>query len=102
MGPTAKRQTPATTQVQTNGAPTLVKLVRSPAVVGAVQHADPHGSCSLATTDRNEFVREVLTLLHVRFIFLVSPVAFDSFLMVRFETSMLILDRLWTEYRART
>jgi hypothetical protein len=65
-GPNGKASTPATTQAQTNGTATLVKSAASAAVVEAVQHAHPNGNGSLAMTDRNEFVKEVLGLIRVR------------------------------------
>ena len=62
-------------QAQTNGATALAKSAASAAIVEAV-HVHNHsqssvnGSASLSTmTDRNEFVREVVTLIHVRFFF---------------------------------
>ena len=64
-GPNGKASTPATTQAQTNGTATLVKSAASAAVVEAVQHAHPNGNGSLAMTDRNEFVKEVLSLIRV-------------------------------------
>jgi hypothetical protein len=62
---------------QTNGATALAKSAAGAAIVEAV-HAHNHSrsnvngsSASLSTmTDRNEFVREVLTLIHVRCLFL--------------------------------
>ena len=57
--------THTTTQVQTDGAVTPVKSAASAAIVGTVL-ADPCGNGSLATTDRNKFVRVVLALIHVR------------------------------------
>jgi len=54
----------ATTQAQTNGAATLVKSAASAATVGAAHsHPHPNGNSSLAMRDRNEFVREVLSLI---------------------------------------
>jgi hypothetical protein len=43
----------------------LAKSAASAAIVEAV-HGHSNGNGSLGTTDRNEFVREVLTLIHVR------------------------------------
>jgi hypothetical protein len=62
-------------QAQTNGATALAKSAASAAIVEAIHvhnhsHSNVNGSASLsATTDRNEFVREVLSLIHVRFFF---------------------------------
>ncbi|KAI9507827.1 hypothetical protein F5148DRAFT_1376260 [Russula earlei] len=65
---------PASNATQANGA-------ASAAIVGAMHsHSQSNGATSLRTTDRNEFVREVLTLIH---------------------TDPSFVDRLWTEYRAR-
>ena len=61
-GPNAQAPVPATTQV--NGA-ALAKSAASAAIVEAV-HGHSHGNRSLGTTDRNQCVREVLTLIHVR------------------------------------
>ena len=61
-GPNAQVPVPATTQA--NGA-ALAKSAASAAIVEAV-HGHSNGNRSLGTTDRNEFVREVLTLIHVR------------------------------------
>ncbi len=67
-----------TRQTQTNGVTALAKSATSAAIVEAVHgrnlahnhtqtHSNVNGSASLSTmTDRNEFVREVLTLIHVR------------------------------------
>jgi len=63
---------------QANGA-TLARAAASAAIVNAI-HAHSNGSAPLPTTDRNEFVREVLTLIH---------------------TDSSFVDRLWTEYCAR-
>ena len=61
-GPNAQVPVPATTQA--NGA-ALAKSAASAAIVEAVHgHSNINGS--MGTTDRNEFVREVLTLIHVR------------------------------------
>ena len=60
-----KVSTPLTTQVQTKGAAMVIMSAASAAIIEAV-HALPNGNDSLATTDRDEFVREVLTLIHVR------------------------------------
>ena len=70
-----KVSVPDTTQsqAQINGATALAKSAASAAIVETVHtHNRPHsivnGSASLSTaTDRNEFVREMLTLIHVRF-----------------------------------
>jgi len=51
--------------VQTNGAATLVKSAASAAIVEAAR-AHLNGNGLLATRDRNEFVKEVLGLIHVR------------------------------------
>ena len=64
-GPHGKAPTPVMTQVQINGAATLVKSSASAAIIEAT-HAHPNGDGSLATRDRNEFVREVLSLINVR------------------------------------
>jgi hypothetical protein len=64
-GPNGKASTPTTTQAQTNGAATLVKSAATAAIVEAI-HAHPNGNGWLPPTDRTEFVREVLTLIHVR------------------------------------
>ncbi|KAI0291021.1 hypothetical protein BC826DRAFT_1106186 [Russula brevipes] len=61
-----------------NGA-TLARAAASAAIVDAI-HAHSNGSAPPPTTDRNEFVREVLTLIH---------------------TDPSFVDRLWTEYCAR-
>ena len=61
-GPNAQASFPATTQA--NGA-ALAKSAASAAIVEAV-HGHSNGTGSLGTTDRNEFVREVLTLINVR------------------------------------
>ena len=66
-GPNGKASTPATTQVQTNGAATLIKSAAGAAIVEVVR-AHPNGNGS-SPADRNEFVREVLTLIHVRAFF---------------------------------
>jgi hypothetical protein len=81
-GPGGKTSTLTTTQVQTSGAATLVRPAASAAIVLAVQHADPHDNGSLATTNRNDFVREVLTLIYVRAVFHFLSVAFGLFLVV--------------------
>jgi len=81
------------TQVQTNVAATLVTSAASAAVVEA-SHAHPNGNGSLATRDRNDFVRVVLCLNHVR--------PFPSFHLWCFHLFPVVqLDRLWTEHRAR-
>jgi hypothetical protein len=67
-------QTQAQSQTQANGTTALVKSAASAAIVEAVlahapahAHSNANGSASLSmTTDRNEFVREVLTLIDVR------------------------------------
>jgi len=64
-GPNDKASTTATTQVRTDGAVTLAKSAASAAIVEAV-HAHLNGNGSLATKDRTEFVRKVLTLIHAR------------------------------------
>ena len=56
--------TPTTIQVQTDSAATHDKLAASAAITEAA-HADLHGNSSLAKSDRNEFVREMLTLIYV-------------------------------------
>ena len=78
-GSNAKVSVPDMTQsqAQTNGATTALtkSAAASSAIVEAVHahnhshsHSNVNGSASLSTmTDRNEFVREVLTLIHVRF-----------------------------------
>jgi cytoskeletal protein RodZ len=69
-GSNAKVTVPDTTQTHVNGTTALAQLPASAAIVEAVQahaHSNVNGSSSLSmTTDRNEFVREVLTLIHVR------------------------------------
>jgi hypothetical protein len=67
-----------TRQMQTDGVTALAKSATSAAIVEAVHghnlahnhtqtHSNVNGSAALSTmTDRNEFVREVLTLIHVR------------------------------------
>jgi len=56
------------------------KLAASAAIVEAV-HSHANGTASLNNAkDRNEFVKEVLTLIH---------------------TDSSFVDRLWAEYRAR-
>jgi hypothetical protein len=82
-GCNAKVSVPDTTQsqaqAQTNGATALAKSAAGAAIVEAVHthnhsHSNVNGSsATLSTmTDRNEFVREVLTLIHVRFLFLLT------------------------------
>ena len=72
-GSNAKVSVPDGTQAQTNGATALAKSAASSAIVEAVHahnhsHLNGNGSASLSTmTDRNEFVKEVVTLIHVRF-----------------------------------
>ena len=61
-GPNAQVPIPATTQA--NGA-ALAKSAASAAIVEAI-HGHSNGNGSFGTTDRNEFVREVLTLINVR------------------------------------
>jgi hypothetical protein len=92
-GPGGKTSTPTTAQVQTSGAATLVRSAASAAIVLAVQHADPHNG-SLATTNRNDFVREVPTLIYVRAVFHFLSVAFGLFLVVRFDSGPSFVDRL--------
>ncbi|KAI0278324.1 hypothetical protein BC826DRAFT_658658 [Russula brevipes] len=81
-GSNAKVPVPVTVPVpdtkQANGA-TLARAAASAAIVDAI-HAHSNGSAPPPTTDRNEFVREVLTLIH---------------------TDPSFVDRLWTEYCAR-
>jgi len=62
------------TQVRTDGAVTLVKFPASAAIVKTV-HACLNGNSSLVTNLKvhNKFVREVLSLIHVR--------SFPSFLL---------------------
>jgi hypothetical protein len=72
-------------QVQTNGTVTLIKSAASAAVVEAVEHAHPKGNGSLAMTDRNEFVKEVLALIRVCPFPLFSSVAINSFPMIRLD-----------------
>jgi len=64
--------------------------VVSAAIVEAIR-AYPNGNGSLATTNRKEFVGEVLTLIHVH-PFTSSPVAFDSFPVIRFVR---VMPRSW-------
>ena len=82
-GSNAKFSGPDTTQsqVQTNGAGTaLAKSAAASSAIAEALHAHNHshsnvnGSAALSTmTDRNEFVREVLALIHVRFFSSFSP-----------------------------
>ena len=62
---------------QTNGA-TVAKSIASATIVEAV-HSHSNGTASLHAQDRNEFVREVLTLTHVRFVSSLLPVYVLSF-----------------------
>jgi len=55
-GPDGKASTLATTQVQNNGAATLIKSAASVAIVEAV-HAHPNSNGLLPTTDHNKLVR---------------------------------------------
>ena len=109
-GSNAKVSVPDTTQsqAQTNGATAPAQSAASAAIVEAVHahnhnhsHSNMNGSsASLSTlTDRNEFVREVLTLIHVRFLFFVSA----PILLTRgtSKDGSVVRGRLWTEYRAR-
>jgi hypothetical protein len=62
---------PDTTQAQANGATALAKSAAGAAIVEAVHahhaHSNVNGGTTVSTTtDRNEFVREVLALIHVR------------------------------------
>jgi hypothetical protein len=58
-GPNAQVSVPpATTQANGAAIAAIVETVRN--------HSHPNGNGSATTTDRNEFVREVLTLIHVR------------------------------------
>jgi hypothetical protein len=123
-GSNAKVSVPDATQsqAQTNGATALAKSAASSAIVEAVHthnhsQSNGNGSASLSTmSDRNEFVREVVTLIHVRFFssfFL--PLSALIWLTFFFPSSPLPLlwmdalqktdpsfvDRLWTEYRGR-
>lgn len=66
MEPMAKRQHPPRRACKTNGAARLVKSAASAAIAEAVQHAHPNGNGSLAMTDDNEFVGEVISLIQVR------------------------------------
>ena len=64
-------QTQVQCQTQANGMTALAKPAVSTAIVEAVQvhsraHSNVNGNASSMTTDRTEFVREVLTLIHVR------------------------------------
>jgi hypothetical protein len=61
-GPNAQVSIPATTQANDAA---LAKSAASAAIVEAV-HGRSNGNGSMGTMDRNEFVREVLTLIHVR------------------------------------
>jgi hypothetical protein len=119
-GSNVKISVPDTTQSQahTNGATALAKSAASAAIVEAVHahnhsHSNVNGSSasSSTTTDRNEFAREVLTLIHVRFFysFLFSLSSYPSPFGSHFpptssslqKTDPSFVDRLWTEYRAR-
>ena len=118
----SKVSVPDTTQsqAQTNGATALAKSAASAAIVETVHahnrpHSNVNGSASLSTaTDRNEFVREMLTLIHVCFF----PSSFPFFLSIQIwltfvsppfpslmdtlqKTDPSFVDRLWIEYRAR-
>jgi len=64
-GPNGEASTSATMQAQINRAATVVKSTASAAVVEAV-HPAPNGNDSLLTKDRSRFVREVVTLFHIR------------------------------------
>jgi hypothetical protein len=69
-GHNGKASTAATTQVQATEAAMLIKSAASSAIVKAgVQHGHPNGNGSLARTDRNEFVRKVLTDPRTSFFF---------------------------------
>ena len=122
-GSNAKVSVPDTTQsqAQTNGVTALAKPAASAAIAEAVHahkrsHSNVNGSVSLSiTTDRNEFVREVLTLIHVRFLLPFSlsvpiwltffpslctsplPLVVDALQ----KTDPSFVDRLWTEYHSR-
>lgn len=127
-GSHAKVSVPDTmqSQAQTNGATTaaLAKSAASAAIVEAVHthnhsHSNVNGSAPLSTvTDRNEFVREVVTLIRVRFFFPLSPSSHPSSFGSLFfpppplptpscwmdalqKTDPSFVDRLWTEYRGR-
>jgi hypothetical protein len=113
-GSNAKVSVPDTTQsqpqAQTNGATAaLANSAASAAIVEAVQAHNNHshsnvngnGSASLSTmTDRNEFVREVLTMIHVRFPFFFSfshPSPFGStycFLSLSAPSPLTLVDAL--------
>jgi len=66
-GPNGKVALPVPNAAQTNGSAAVSKLAVSAAIVEAA-HSHTNGAASLHTKDRNEFVREVLTLIHVRFV----------------------------------
>jgi hypothetical protein len=119
-GSNAKVSVPADTtqsQAQTNGATALAKSTASSSIAEAVHahnhsHSNVNGSASLSTmTDRNEFVREVLTLIHVRFLLIRPHIWLTFFFLLRpsplplvdarQKTDPSFVDRLWTEYRAR-
>jgi hypothetical protein len=94
-GPNGEASTPPTTQVQTNGTATVVKSVASASIVEVVQHAHPNGIGSLVTTDRDECVRKVLTLIHVRPFYLFLSMAFDLFRVVRLDR---LMPHSWTGF----
>lgn len=89
-GHNGKASTADMTQVQANEAAMPIKSAASAAIVKAgVQHGHPNGNGSLARTDRNKFVRKVLTLIDVRLsISLFLSGAFHSFPVVRFDRLM--------------
>ena len=70
-GSNSKVFVPDTTQAQANGATALAKSAAGAAIVEAVHahhaHSNVNGGTPVSTTtDRNEFVREVLALIYVR------------------------------------
>ena len=74
--------TPDTAVPAANNNGALARSTASTVIVDAI-YAHSNGNAPLPTTDRNEFVREVLTLIHVRvffFFFVVTPASFFWFL----------------------
>lgn len=111
-GSNAKFSVPDTmqSQSQTNGATALAKSATSAAIVEAV-HAHDHShsnvsgsSASLSTmTDRNEFAKEVLTLIHVRFLFFpFSLFPVFPFLLIRSHLAHIFLQKDGSVVRGAT
>jgi len=76
---------------QTNGGVAVSKLAASAAIVEAV-HSHSNGAASLHTKGRNEFVREVLTLIHVRFVSSLLHVYVLSFTPLFFFLLVVLMD----------